>query len=62
MDEIKKAMLRAAGLNEEVDAVEEKKCPFCKEPIKMEDFKDDLSRKEFGISGICQSCQDGVFG
>ena len=25
-------------------------------------FKDDISRKEFGISGMCQTCQDSVFG
>ena len=24
-------------------------------------FADELSRKEYGISGMCQSCQDGVF-
>lgn len=25
-------------------------------------FRDELSRKEFCISGLCQSCQDEVFG
>jgi hypothetical protein len=25
-------------------------------------FRDDISRKEFAISGLCQSCQDDVFG
>ena len=25
-------------------------------------FKDDISRKEYTISGMCQTCQDGVFG
>ena len=25
-------------------------------------FRNALSRKEFGISGMCQPCQDGVFG
>ena len=25
-------------------------------------FRDELSRKEHGISGFCQSCQDDVFG
>jgi len=24
-------------------------------------FKDELSKKEFGISGMCQACQDQVF-
>jgi len=26
------------------------------------DFKDDLSRKEYSISGMCQTCQDNIFG
>ena len=26
------------------------------------EFKDDLSRKEYTISGLCQKCQDEVFG
>ena len=26
------------------------------------DFRDALSRKEYGISGLCQPCQDGIFG
>ena len=26
------------------------------------EFKDGLSRKEYAISGLCQKCQDGVFG
>ena len=25
-------------------------------------FRDDLSRTEYGISGLCQTCQDKVFG
>jgi hypothetical protein len=25
-------------------------------------FRDDLSRKEYAISGMCQSCQDDIFG
>ena len=24
-------------------------------------FTDELSRREYGISGMCQSCQDGAF-
>ena len=26
------------------------------------DFKDDISIKEYEISGLCQSCQDDVWG
>lgn len=26
------------------------------------EFRDDISRREYGISGLCQMCQDAVFG
>ena len=34
-------------------------CPMCGKEIT--EFKDALSEKEFGISGMCQNCQDSVF-
>ena len=39
---------------------DEGKCPICKEIIG--EFKDELSKKEFRISGLCQKCQDETFG
>jgi hypothetical protein len=43
-------------------AVDEGKCPFCDKVIDADtEFRDQLSIKEFNISGLCQSCQDGVF-
>ena len=30
--------------------------------VRPESFRDALSRKEFGISGMCQKCQDETFG
>lgn len=35
-------------------------CVLCRE--KVEEFKDELSAREFAISGLCQKCQDEVFG
>lgn len=35
-------------------------CMFCKEPDF--NFKDEASKREYKISGICQKCQDKVFG
>lgn len=35
-------------------------CPTCSQPYKG--FKDKLSEKEYQISGMCQDCQDSVFG
>ena len=37
-------------------------CVFCHSVVKIKEFRDDLSRKEYGISGLCQKCQDDVFG
>jgi len=33
---------------------------FCNKQIKG--FRDELSRKEYQLSGLCQECQDRVFG
>jgi len=38
-------------------------CPLCKTKITcLNDFRDNQSVKEYKISGMCQNCQDGVFG
>lgn len=37
------------------------KCPTCKQSINVKKFRNDLSWKEYGISGMCQLCQDKVF-
>ena len=37
-------------------------CPFCGHEINMAQFRDVISVKEFHISGLCQRCQDEVFG
>lgn len=38
------------------------KCPTCGTPVTRDDLVDDLSKKEFDISGMCQKCQNLVFG
>lgn len=58
----KRNALRKLGFNKEIDRVETKRCPFCGMPVNDEDFRDELSRKEARISGMCQQCQDDVFG
>jgi hypothetical protein len=62
MEANKMKMLKDMGFVSEAVAVDFGFCPFCKKPIVMEDFKDALSRREFQISGLCQVCQDKVFG
>jgi hypothetical protein len=43
-----------------VGAVHEASCVTCGGEARM--FRDDLSRKEYTISAMCQDCQDKVFG
>jgi len=57
-----KKIMKISGLGDMVKAVEEGLCPFCRNPVNFEDFRDDLSRREFKISGLCQKCQDEFFG
>ena len=43
--------------------VREGTCVTCDaQGIVATSFRDDVSRKEYQISGMCQSCQDEVFG
>lgn len=37
-------------------------CPTCKEQFDSISLRNEESRKEFKISGMCQKCQDEVFG
>ena len=42
---------------------ERKICPICKVMIESNSgFKDSLSLREYKISGLCQTCQDKIFG
>ena len=56
-----KELMKKCGYGKEVELVEQNKCPLCKKDINQNDFKDELSKKEFTISGMCQKCQDEIF-
>ena len=43
------------------ELIESNKCVQCEKEIKKSDFKDRLAKKEYSISGLCQSCQDKIF-
>ena len=49
------------GLSEMFKRKDEGLCPFCGREVNMDDFRDDLSRHEFELSGLCQMCQDEFF-
>ena len=56
-----KKILNQLGFDDEVDNIEEGKCPTCGKPISVTDFSDPEYREEFKISGMCRECQDEVF-
>ena len=57
-----KDILKQFGFFKEVERIDNNLCPLCSsDKVNPEDFDDDLSRKEFNISGMCQSCQNKIF-
>lgn len=44
---------------EAADRIIMNRCPLCND--KVGSFKDEISMKEFSISGLCQNCQDNTF-
>ena len=40
---------------------ENNQCPFCGKDMTNPTFRDEESKKEYEISGICQECQDDYF-
>jgi len=57
--EVEAMLSKLTGVSR-VGAVAEASCVTCKGEANT--FRDDLSRKEYTISGMCQPCQDSVFG
>jgi hypothetical protein len=55
-------VMKAMGFSKEIELKENGQCPFCGVHIGLIPFRDESSRKEFAISGLCQKCQDAVFG
>ena len=60
LDRAKEDMAMRLFGRSRVLAIAGKGCVKCGEAAVT--FKDELSKKEFGISGLCQVCQDGIFG
>ena len=43
-----------------VETIHKDICVMCKK--EANNFKDELSKKEYRISGMCQKCQNNIFG
>ena len=56
--EIEAMLSKLTGVSR-VGAVAESSCATCSGEAKT--FRNDISRKEYTISGMCQECQDSVY-
>lgn len=52
------AVLACLG-KEALDRLDWGECPMCKSASKR--FRDEKSRQEYEITGLCQACQDRLF-
>lgn len=53
--------MKAIGYSSEVEMKNNGLCPMCGIHVGMIPFTDEISRREYKISGLCQKCQDAVF-
>ncbi len=42
--------------------VKDCRCPLCAEKVDEKEFRNEVFIREFKISGLCQGCQEIVFG
>ena len=60
--EVEDMLTKLFGVNRR-ESITSKVCVSCgAENLTEESFRDELSLREFHISGLCQTCQDSVFG
>ncbi len=62
-------IMKIMGFEKEMQIIEKNLCPNCLNEISpilvtmpLGDFRDELSIKKYKISGLCQKCQDKIFG
>lgn len=53
-------IIKAVFGNELLDRIDKGQCPTCGKPIGP--FRSELCKREYKISGMCQACQDKLFG
>jgi hypothetical protein len=63
----KKSFLKSLRFGRKVPRIKmctcrECKCPLCAEKVNEDEFRNEVFIKEFKSSGLCQECQDTVFG
>ena len=62
MDIEKKRFLRKLRFWHKFKMVKDCRCPFCAEKVDKSEFRNKVFLREFESSGMCQECQETVFG
>ena len=62
MDIGKKRFLWKLRFWQKITMVKDHRCPFCAERVDKGEFRNEVFLREFESSGLCQECQDTVFG
>jgi hypothetical protein len=52
--------LKALGFDR-LGAIKAEVCTGCAESVGVDSFDDELSQREYRISGLCQKCQNWMF-
>jgi hypothetical protein len=55
-------LLDILGIREMIAERKFGRCPFCHKQVQPEQFRNEISLREYRISGLCQGCQDEMFG
>ncbi len=57
-----KELSKIIRFRREVAMVEKRICPLCVDIVDEDEFRTEVFIREFESSGLCQGCQDTVFG
>ena len=58
----KNRFLRKLRFWQKVTMFKDYRCPICEERVNKGEFRNEAFMREFKSSGLCQECQDTVFG
>ncbi len=58
----RESMLTSLGMGAAVEKAKLGCCASCGNSIGADEFRNEISLREFNISGLCQICQDSIFG
>jgi hypothetical protein len=58
----KKKLLKKFKIEQKIAMIKDIRCPLCSERVDKKEFRNKVFKREFEITGLCQSCLDMVFG